>query len=785
MSPARRLLSVLVALYRFVRRVACDGVARTVFFGLLALLAAWPLLSTAASLNDFRDAHVLSQYEAVARESLVRWHQAPLWDPYYCGGMYLLGAPQARFVSPTFLLTLVFGENRAESLTAFAMMMVGLEGAFRYMRHRGATRFGAILAAPVFALSGIFAVSPALGWINFFGFELLPWIAFGVRLALAREWRGAVTLALATAWCIGFGGTYPAPLAALWGAFEIGEYLLKARPGLRGAPRTRAQMTLGLGTALVGVALAAALAAVRLWPIVDTMALAPRIVGGAPGNSYAVLAKMFLFPMRPDTDEGEFHVGSLALAAVVAGVTRRRGRPLLVAVVVFGWLAAGYGLRPSLFGILHRLPLYGTLRYPERFLVLVGLAYATLAAQGISFLETYLRSAAARKDPRRGTIARWAMVVTTLMLAGNLVPLVAQHVFHAAGRELVPVPAADDPPRAFHQARGNRWALAYYEPMNRGSLSCWEAYPVPESPLLRGDLADEEYLLDPGAGAVKERRWSPGAIDLDVTLSRPASVAINHNWDPGWRANLGEVRSERGRLTVALPPGQWSLALRFAPRSARGGGIASLVGLAALLALAWRACRTPRVASARDLLIPSAFALVSAVPVVAMAGLEPLKRVEQPLLTEDGRPVVAESVPEGAVGMNARFSDGVTLEAATLSPQDPRAGTEAMLELDWRRGAELEPGLGIFVHIEPSSGKNLNGDHVLLSNVLDLEHAPADATLRDVMPLYVPDDGRGKTWKVWVGLWRVRLGGDRVPVSSPGYATVDGERVLAASFVPK
>ena len=61
--------------------------------------------------------------------------------------------------------------------------------------------------------------------------------------------------------------------------------------------------------------------------------------------------------------------------------------------------------------------------------------------------------------------------------------------------------------------------------MQRGSLSCWEAYPVPQSPLLTGDLRNEEYLLEPGAGTVKERSWSPDAIDLDVTLSRPATVA--------------------------------------------------------------------------------------------------------------------------------------------------------------------------------------------------------------------------------------------------------------------
>jgi MYXO-CTERM domain-containing protein len=138
----------------------------------------------------------------------------------------------------------------------------------------------------------------------------------------------------------------------------------------------RWQVLLGVATALVGTVFAAGLAAIRLLPVAETMSAAPRIVGGAPGNSYLVLVKLFFFPFRPDSDDGEFHAGALALAAALVAIAgRRRSRPLVIAIVLFGWLAAGYAVKPSLFGALHRLPLYGTLRYPERFLVLVGLAY--------------------------------------------------------------------------------------------------------------------------------------------------------------------------------------------------------------------------------------------------------------------------------------------------------------------------------------------------------------------------------------------------------------------------
>lgn len=311
---------------------------------------------------------------------------------------------------------------------------------------------------------------------------------------------------------------------------------------------------------------------------------------------------------------------------------------------------------------------------------------------------------------------------------------------------------------------------------------------MPQSPLLRGDLRHEESLSDPRAGTVAETRWSPDRLDYDVSLTRPASLAVNQNWHAGWRTNVGTIRSDRGLLTVDLPAGDHEVSLRFEPRSATGGALASLVAIASLVVLARR---TRRARGARGPLtlregaILAALALAPGVPVLATLALVPQKTFVEPPTTPDGRPVVADAIDPAAIRLDATFDDGIELEAATLSNPDPVAGHDVWLELDWRRTDKPDPGLGVFVHIEPSSGTGLNGDHVLLSDVLDFEEAPPGKTLRDVIPLFVPDDARGKTWKVWVGLWHVRRGGSRVGLKDAGHAQVDGGRVLAATFVPR
>jgi hypothetical protein len=736
---------------------------RLALFALLALAATWPLLATAPLLNEFRDAQVLSHYEQTAVDTILRYHQLPLWDPYYCGGLYLLGSPQARFASPTLLLSLLFGEHRGEALAAFAMLIVGLEGAFRYVRSRGASGFAAVLVAPLFALSGVFATAPSLGWVNFFSFQLLPWSALGVRRALRGDPWGVVIAAASLGWCVGFGGTYAAPMTALWCAFEVLDTLARR-------PWTAARTGKTVGWAAATAALMVGVAAFRIWPVLDSLRAAPRVIGGAPGTPLAGLLRfLFLEPSKDHADDGAFFIGMLAIPAIFLGTLRLRLARVTFMTYLSAWLAAGYAVHPSVFALLHGVPVYSTLRYPERYCVFVALGGAVLAARVLTRAEARIRS---RVRSRR-IWGRLVFAALGLTLAANVVPMVRIHHHNAAGRDMSPPPSDDDADRPFHQARGTRWALDYYEPMNRGSLSCWEAYPVPESPALRADLDQEAWLVEPGAGTLTARSWSPNSIGFDVHLARPARVAVNQNWNTSWRTSVGEVKSERGLLAVDLPPGDHAVTLRFLPRSAVGGFLVSLVAVLGLAAIIRRRGR-------RGVLAAAACApLVCAVVIV---GLVHEPAVHNEPVTDAGENVIVDHPVPEARSVDAHLEGGLTLEAVILSDPNPHAGEDLTLELDWRRDAQIEPGLGFLLHMEPSKGDAVTGDHVLLSSVLDLDDAPPGRTLRDVLPLHVPDDSQGKHWKVWVGAWRMRGTGERMRVKGKGTARVDADRLLAVEF---
>jgi hypothetical protein len=138
---------VLVRVLRRLRALAAWTPARLALFAVVALVGCWPWLAHAAAFNDFRDAQVLFAYERDAVSTVRAYHQLPMWDPYYCGGISAFGTPQGRFVAPTFLLSLLFGAQRAQALTAFLLAIVGMEGFYRLAKSRTASALGPVIVS--------------------------------------------------------------------------------------------------------------------------------------------------------------------------------------------------------------------------------------------------------------------------------------------------------------------------------------------------------------------------------------------------------------------------------------------------------------------------------------------------------------------------------------------------------------------------------------------------------------------------------------------------------------
>ena len=739
------------------RRGAATPVFRLGVFAVIALCAAWRPLGEAGAMNAFRDSHLVHTYEEVAVRSVLDHGEVPLWNPWSCGGMYALGNPQTRFASPTFLLSLAMGARRAEPFILFLFLLLGMEGMFRFARLRAGSALGPFLAAPFFALGGYGAVSWTLGWMVFLcGFLLVPWALYGTARLARGDARGAVPLIASVATMLGTGGSYPLALTAVFAGLEAVRGLIPRlrRPGA-------ALRSTGL---LVAAALfAVGVLAVRLWPVMETLGAAPRVMAGRPGHGLPEIL-MMLFTPAPGArgTQAIFQVGPVvALFAALALLRWRKG---LAPLLLFGfavWCATGYA-GESPYTWLRHLPVFETLRYPERFLFPGTVYLVEAAAIGLSTLLAL--SAKKRLTP---------FVVCALALVGWGYAVYSFEVLSRRS-ELGPMPVRVE--QDFAQARGNRWIAGHFPFFNRGSINCGEAYPVWMSPALRGDLPREEYLEDPTAGTVRRAHWSPNRLVLEAELSRPTFVRVNQNWHPGWRTSVGEVVARDGLLGVSLPAGRHPVELQFRPRSALAGGLVSLLGVGALAGWLLVARRRPRAA------VGAGIAL-GVVPLVAWAGLAwawPEAKTPPILQNPDGSSLLVESVPADATPLNLRFEESIELVAARI-PAAPDAKHEVPMELYWRVHGPVPRSVGVFVHVSGPEGKRHGADHEVVGGTYFFKDAPRGTLLRDAFRVNTSDWKAGE-WKVALGLWHASGDGSRLAVRAPDGKELRDRAVAAGSF---
>jgi hypothetical protein len=441
-----------------------------------------------------------------------------------------------------------------------------------------------------------------------------------------------------------------------------------------------------------------------------------------------------------DAPAGAFYVGAAFLGVAALGCSDRRGVRALFITLAFVWLSAGYAHKPALFALLREVPGFGAMRYPERFLWLAILFGSECAAHALTTLP-------ALAETRRMRLA------TSLVLGGAIVWTWTQEIATFARvsheRRLAAVVADDEAP--FHQSRGNRWLATHVQATGAGSLSCWETHAVHESTALRGDLGAEEYLEDRAAGRVKRVAWTPNTISVDATLTHPATLLVNQNWNPGWRASIGRVVSRDGLLAVELPSGAHVVTLAFRPWSAVAGTTVSLAALVALAMLGVRArrgrapfARGSRAATTVLALLPLAVASAAR----AMSPEPPWPSVAP--RNADGSSALAFST-EGATRVDATFDLPVRIEAARADGPDAHGNVAVTLFV--RRTGALPRETSLFVELAPESGasEGVTNEHAIVASSFYLADVPENALVRDAFGVHLQNAPPGR-WLVRVGL---------------------------------
>jgi len=527
------------------------------------------------------------------RTAIVRWGEAPVFDPHHCGGVPLWGNPQAQVFSPTWaLFALPFGTAVGHKLYLVAHAIVGHAGFYVLARRLwGFSQSAAFLSATVWAASGFFAWHGAGGHSTFISFYWAPWLLFAWRRSEV-DLRHAGWVALLMAVTVVEGGHYPFPYFVLWLGFDL---------VLRLVDRPRDAWAILRG-AMTSAGLAVLLCAFRIVPILITVLAHPHEVVDHDAISADEILFMLTSASGPTSgwphrwvwnEYGGFVgwgvVGLAAIGALVAlaGFFRRRlGLPsrireplfLLLGATFFFLLTQGAATEHHPWPLLQELPFYRSIHVPSRFRVLLTFYLAALA--GIAFDALALGLSRVRL-PRPLSGLREAMPL--LVLLGVLTNLYAVNLGINDRWDGPLLHTSEIEPRFRHlrERYGYLNSYADYPWRHVGTRECYDPIPWVLSPRLWLGEGLHARIDDAATGRVLDADRTSRTIWADVETAGPATIVFNQSTMPGFEASEGEVGQADGLVTVRLErAGSRRVTLRYAPAELPWVLAVSLLGLA-------------------------------------------------------------------------------------------------------------------------------------------------------------------------------------------------------------
>lgn len=321
----------------------------------------------------------------------------PLWDPRAGFGQPLLANPNVQALYPPAWLAILLPPGLAYVLlTHLHLVFAGL-GVRALALRLGRGPHAALLAGALFVAAG-----PTLSFVNMWnhlaGIAWMPWVLLLADRALCAPTRhSALTWGVAAAAQALAGSP---DLCLLTHGITLGLVLFR----LRWSPSVAAPARLSaIGLAALA---AAALAAAQWLPSAEVIARSERGALPAQARLYWSLSPQALaqvaLPVRFDAIPelagaevvaplaelwnpllGSLHVGPIALALAVAGMAGRgRARFALLALALLA-LALALGRHTPAYALASALfPPLAALRHPSKFVLVLPLAVALLAAAG-------------------------------------------------------------------------------------------------------------------------------------------------------------------------------------------------------------------------------------------------------------------------------------------------------------------------------------------------------------------------------------------------------------------
>jgi hypothetical protein len=575
-------------------------------FTVISLLFVLPIFSNFSYWGSYDwDQHMF--YHGSAQVSILKFHQFPLWNPFYCGGNLLLANPQSPFLSPFFLFVLLFGAVYGLKIEVIAYLIIGLFGMWLLARQLGIKGLAAYFAPIIFMLSSWYALHTQAGHTTFFPFALLPF-TFLFYLKALKNRKFSLLAALMLALMLLSGGVYPfyftTLLLCLHGLFDVIE-TRKAKP------------VIVLATIFVFAFL---LASIKLLPMLELVTKLPAIKDEQL-NSYSMLSNA-LFSRTQSIEHNNYlfgreigatpaqkaklmytaripwgwheygaYVGVVpAILALLSFVNYKKNWKLIFLAIIFLLLSLGSFSPINIWSLLQKLSLFNSLHGPSRLIIMFVFCTALLASKAASDIRT----------PKKTVISLLLIAVITIDLI-----LVSRPLFAATFNfEPVKMEASTYEYKEYvHVFTSMQYKTQYlYMLYNFDTVNCYErVHPTTKvmPQFIDAEMeTGKQYEKFIGNAYFAETNqsfnlsyFSPNKVKVKVTnVTEPKTLVLNQNYWPGWKAKGRKAFFYNG-LIAANTTKEEEVTFYYLPRSFVIGTIISIISFCFAGAMIFRRAR--------------------------------------------------------------------------------------------------------------------------------------------------------------------------------------------------
>jgi len=549
-----------------------QNITPLVLFYIISVLYAFPVLENISYWGTM-DWDQFTFWNAVPRDTILRYHQFPLWNPYVNGGNPMLAHPDSPFLSPLYIFVLLFGPIIGMKIQIIVHIFIGLMGMFTLSKYLNLSDKASYLSSFIFMLNSTYALHLSEGHTEWMAMAFVPWafLYFIKSLEQPRQALGAIFFLGLMIFC----GVYIFSLFIVFlSVFAFFKVL-----GTRSIMPVKMLGLICIGTFL--------LCSIKLLPVLEYLNEYPRVFKEIY-TSHTNLSSMpaFLFDRSQaqlDRQEHGFHeygayIGIAPFLLCLLGIYKgfKKNWPLILTGLISFVIVLGAASPIDLWGILQYFPVYDSLTVPSRNIFCVIFSLALVSGIGFSHLEQFISN----KDFKRHGF--WSKYISSLILLIVLVDLwaVSSPIFKNPFKI---------PPLEVVRNDSFRQRYEYVNLHKDFFLSHSSQYPVflSNSGILKGyeivnikvkgvrsedhpDYRGEVYLAKSQGSALMDY-FSPNKIVVDVHAEKPDILAVNQNYFTGWhvRKNGKTISAKpfRGLISTPVEAGYQKIIFYYLPAS--------------------------------------------------------------------------------------------------------------------------------------------------------------------------------------------------------------------------